>query len=567
VHVLLGALALIAVDAPKPLVVDDAAYVAFARQILAHPHDPYGFEIFWGQDPQPAFEVLAPPLLPYWIAASMALFGDEPLRWKLALLPFALLLTASLWRLAARFAPGLEAPLLWMAALSPPLLPFLNLMLDVPALALGLGGLALFLAACDRGSLGLAALAGLVAGLAMQTKYTGGTLVAAMLAYGALAARLRLALAAASAAAGVFLGWEALVTWRYGQSHLLQGILYLWPQRAGASPLSALVWSLGFLTLVGALAPAVGVLALAALGARPFTVRAAAFAVLAAFGAIPLLPAAGVPEPELWPRLRDAPAEQLLFTGLGLATSGLVLAAAGASLRRGRAAEGRFLAAWLAIEVAGFAAISPYLAARRVLGAALVGLLLCGRAALVRLGRDPARRALRVPLGLGVALGALFAASDFFDAVAIRDAVRAASRRIDELDHRPGRATVWYLGHWGFQFYAEAHGMRPVVPGESRLRRGDWLVAPEGVSTQSVRAPGASPHPERIEVRSASPWSTNPWSYMGPLPMRARSAAHVRVAIHPVLRGFVPPREETEAEASGSGTSSPGDRAPLRKPP
>jgi hypothetical protein len=185
----------------------------------------------------------------------------------------------------------------------------------------------------------------------------------------------------------------------------------------------------------------------------------------------------------------------------------------------------------------------------------------------VRLGRDPARRALRVPLGLGVALGALFAASDFFDAVAIRDAVRAASRRIDELDHRPGRATVWYLGHWGFQFYAEAHGMRPVVPGESRLRRGDWLVAPEGVSTQSVRAPGASPHPERIEVRSASPWSTNPWSYMGPLPMRARSAAHVRVAIHPVLRGFVPPREETEAEASGSGTSSPGDRAPLRKPP
>src|SRR5262247_1797612 len=195
-HVLLGALALIAVDARKPLVVDDAAYVAFARQIRSDPGDPYGFEIFWGQDPQPAFEVLAPPLLPYWIAASMALLGDEPWSWKLALLPFALLLAASLWWIAARLAPGLEAPLLWMGVLSPPLLPFLNLMLDVPALALGLGGLALFLSACERRSLGLSAGAGLVAGLAMQTKYTGATTVAAMLAYGMLAARLRLALVA-----------------------------------------------------------------------------------------------------------------------------------------------------------------------------------------------------------------------------------------------------------------------------------------------------------------------------------------------------------------------------------
>ena len=565
-HVLLGALALIAVDARKPLVVDDAAYVAFARQIRSDPGDPYGFEIFWGQDPQPAFEVLAPPLLPYWMAASMALLGDEPLAWKLALLPFALLLAASLWRIAARLAPGLEAPLLWMALLSPPLLPFLNLMLDVPALALGLGGLALFLAACERGSLALSAAAGLVAGLAMQTKYTGATAVAALLAYGALAARLRFALVAALVAGGVFAGWEGFVAWRYGESHLVHGVLYLWPQRAGASPLAALVWSLGFLTLVGALAPAVGVLALASLGARPAGVRAAALAVAAAFAAIPFLPAAAIPDPELWPRLRDAPAEQLLFAGLGLATSGLVLAAAASGLRRGGGVPDRFLAAWLAIEVAAFAALSPYLAGRRVLGASLVGLLVCGRAALARLGRDAARRALRVPLALGAALGLLFAASDHCDAVAIRDAAHAAWRRIGELDRHPEPGAVWYVGHWGFQFYAEELGMRPVVPGESRLRRGDWLVAPEGVSRQSVRAPGASPRSERIEVRSAFPWSTNPWSYMGPLAIRARSGAQLRVSIHRVLRGFVPPREDAEAPGTGPG-APPAGGAPITRPP
>jgi hypothetical protein len=545
----LAALVLTLANAPKPLVVDDAAYVAFARQIAAHPADPYGFEIYWGQDPQPAFDVLAPPLLPYWIAGSMALLGDEPLRWKLALLPFALAFAASLRRLIARFAPGLETPLLWMAVLSPSVLPFLNLMLDVPAASLALLALALFLAACDRASPALAAAAGLVAGLAMQTKYTGATAVAAMLAYGALGARLRLALAAAAVAAGVFWGWEGLVALRYGQSHLVQGVLHLWPQRYGVSALAVLVWSLGLLTILGAVAPAVGTLGLAALGLRARAVAVAALAVAACFAAVALLPAAPFPEPELWPRLRGVPPQQWIFSGLGVATAATVLRVASRRLRSG-ALEDRFAVAWLAIEVAGFAALSPFLAARRVIGIALASLVLCGRAARAGLGEEAARRGLRVPLALGVALGLLFAASDFADAVAVREAARATARRIDELGARGPRATTWFLGHWGFQFYAEREGMRAAAAGRTRLERGDWLVVAEGVSKPSIRAPGASPRSHRVSVRSASPWSTNPWSYMGPIPISPRSAAQVRVSVHRVLRSFVPPRDEEEAAAA-----------------
>jgi hypothetical protein len=542
-EVVLAALVLVLADAAKPLAVDDPAYVAFARQIVAHPADPYGFEIYWGQDPQPAFDVLAPPLLPYWIAGSMALLGDEPLRWKLALLPFALAFAASLRRLLARFAPGLETPLLWMAVLSPSVLPFLNLMLDVPAASLSLLALALFLAACERPSLALSVAAGLVGGLAMQTKYTGATAVAAMLAWGLLCARLRLAVVAAAVAAGVFWGWEGLMALRYGQSHLVQGILHLWPQRYGVSALAALVWSLGLLTILGAVAPAVGTLGLAALGLPARAVAGAALAVAACFAAVPLLPAAPLPEPELWPRLRGVPPQQWIFSSLGVATAATVLRVASRRLRSG-APEGRFLVAWLAIEVAGFAALSPFLAARRVIGIALASLVLCGHAVHAELGGEAARRALRVPLALGAALGLLFAASDFADAVAVRDAVRATSRRIEELGARGPRATTWYLGHWGFQFYAERDGMRPVAAGRTRLDRGDWLVVAEGVSKPSIRAPGASPRSVRVAVRSASPWSTSPWSYMGPIPISPRSAAQVRVSIHRVLRSFVPPREE-----------------------
>ena len=98
--------------------------------------------------------------------------GPEPYLWKLGLFPIALLFVWALHDLFRRFALGWEVALTWMTVLSPAFLPSFNLMLDVPALALSLASLALFLKALDNNHLPLAALAGLIAGVAMQTKYT-----------------------------------------------------------------------------------------------------------------------------------------------------------------------------------------------------------------------------------------------------------------------------------------------------------------------------------------------------------------------------------------------------------
>jgi hypothetical protein len=211
-------------------------------------------------------------------------------------------------------------------------------------------------------------------------------------------------------------------------------------------------------------------------------------------------------------------------------------------LRRGADRADAFTLGWLAIEVAGFAVLSPYLASRRVLGVALVGLLVCGRAASRSLGAAAAARAMRVPLTLGVALGVLFAAAELADARAGRHAVELAEREIAAREQHRGAGEVWFLGRWGFQFYAERAGMRAVAAGRSQLRRGDWLVVPEGVIKPLLDLPGASPARARLAVRSASPWSTNPWAYLGATPMRARSDALVRVWIHRVVRDFVPER-------------------------
>ena len=97
----------VALDAAKPLQMDDPYYYLYARQIAERPLDPYGFTLMYWNWLFPANWVLAPPVLPYWWALAIRLFGEQPVLWKLWLLPFALAFTLSLESLFHRFARGL----------------------------------------------------------------------------------------------------------------------------------------------------------------------------------------------------------------------------------------------------------------------------------------------------------------------------------------------------------------------------------------------------------------------------------------------------------------------------
>jgi len=567
--IVLAALLLTLLNASKPLTVDDTAYHAYAAQIAQHPLDPYGFEIFWGERPQPAFEVLAAPLLPYWWAGAIRLFGDRPVLWKLWLFPFALLLAASLHALLARFAAGIERPLLWLLILSPAVLPSFNLMLDVPALALSLASLSLFAGACRGDRFARAVAAGLLAGLAVQTKQTSITAVAALLAYGLLFARLRMALLAAAVATAVFVGWELLMALRYGESHFL----YARAVRAGSLSLRGIgLLGLGFTSLLGGIAAAAAPLGLLGLSGRRSLLAGSILLGSLAFAVIPFFPAEPLPELHMDPQLGEAPPEQLVFTALGcgvwlvaIAVSRRLLQAReGAAQPAGGALSGApledasrridlFLLGWLLIEVLGCYAIWTFLASRHLIHLATVLLLLCGRAAAVRLSRERDRRALCFVVAWGVGVGLLFFAADLSDALAQRDAVRRASEKLLELGADREAESVWYLGHWGFQFYAESLGMQPVVPGISHLEAGDWLVVPDGVSRQSVWIPtGRVTREALLESRSLWPWSSIPSLYAGPIPLRSQPEAQVVVRLYRVKRGF---------QASGP-SSRPGPSEP-----
>ena len=469
-------------NAFKPLCIDDTFYHYHAEQIAQHPLDPYGFRIFQNDRPEPAVQALAPVLMQYWWAIAIKLFGQHPFWWKIWLLPFALLLVFSLYSLLRRFVGRHEMILTGMVIFSPVFLPSFNLMLDVPAAALILCAIVIFLLASEKESLSLAAVAGLVAGIASQTKYNGLVAAAVILLHSFLFQRYRLAIAATVTAAAFFLLWEAFIYVSAGRSHFLAQ-----SQTYSSVNLLAkyayLAWPI--VTIMGAVAPFFMLLALVALGLKRRIIAPAVIGVVLGFLLIALLPERF----QSWGANKHA-MPHLIFSVLGIGFFASLLFVINRLTKFSQNMKGYlsawreyriewFLVGWWLIEIVAYFVLSPIPAVRRVLLLLIVSTLLVGRL----LAKCPPARAplVRWTAFGSILLGLLFYVTDFNDAYAEKAAIEQARKTISTT---PPGETTWYLGRWGLQFYGEQAGMKPVLPDESDLRSGDWLV-----TTDSVYAP------------------------------------------------------------------------------
>ena len=498
---LLCALVLTAANAAKPIVIDDPVYIAYARQIERHPTDPYGFQLYWYDAPEPAMGIgTVPAVLPYWLAGAMRAFGDSPTAWKLSLLPFALALTGSLGFLLQRFAQPLLRPVLWTLALSPGVLPGFTLMLDVPAVALGLLGFTLCLRACELERASLALVAGLVLGLAMQTKYSAVVYPALALVAALLRRRPREGAIAALAAAGLFVGWEALLFAGYGQSHFLAGLERLRDidnlgvvtrENARLPGSSALYWLLSLLSLLGSTPLYAALLALVGSGPAAGTSPARPSPAHSRSPSSPCFRRSPAFEPSGFLLLGSSPTTRRSCSSLRSASASRPAAprraaTEGAGQRDKRRPE-RLLAAWLLLELVGFFVISPYPAVRRVIGLGIVATLLAARAA----ARGAASRrasAVAIATGFGLALAALFFASDVSDALVRRSLIDRVGRRLSRLG-APGRATTASGTADIGKPSSTANGRAGAGSADNELAAGDWLVMPAGVDQPRIAYP------------------------------------------------------------------------------
>jgi len=534
-------------NAAKPLHVDDATFYFNAAQIASDPFDPYGYVMLRWSDAVPALHALAPPVLPYWWAAAIRIFGDRPVLWKLWLFPFALIFVASLAALLRRFAPSVATPLLVMLVLSPVFLPSLNLMMDVPALALSLLALALFFRACDQNSLGLAVFAGLIAGLAMQTKYTAFLAPAIVLIYALLHRKSQLGLIAASIAGLGFAAWETALFFRYGESHF---VYQLFQGDNGDQPKFVLVASL--CPLLGGAAPTLALLALTVLPAPRWLLFLAALLAVLPFVLL-VCPDAFSGSGRVY-QLADA-----LFACNGV----VVLLSAGWIARRLVAASGRlagrkhdskrdawFLALWFALELVGYVVISPFPAVRRIMGTTIAATLLIGCLADQSRLETWRRNVLYGLVVATVLLGLSFFTVDYLEARAEQQAAYAAVQLIHG-EHPQAR--IWYAGYWGFQYYAEKCGMKQIVPlrnaedgtpallPSSHFHRGDWLVIPdESIPQQELDLDRPELEPEgHVTVGDAIPVATLMNYYAGAVPLRHHCGPRIVIRLFRVKNDSV----------------------------
>jgi 4-amino-4-deoxy-L-arabinose transferase-like glycosyltransferase len=409
----------------------------------------------------------------YYIALVVAVFGwSEPALHLAFLLP-ALAAAGGIFSLARRFT---RHPL-W-AALSAVLTPvFLisatTLMCDVMCLAFWVWAVVTFEKGLERNRWKWLLTAGLLAGLATLTKFTGLALVPLLAFYGfARQRRFGRWLAALFITVLFAAGYEWITRRLYGQGMLLAAGTFASEDRSGAQGglwEKALI-GLGFLG--GCFLPVLFYLPM--IWSRR----------LATLGLVLLVPCVAMLfwQPHFKPLLVQnghlRPGMFLEVAGL-LAGGILILLLAGADFWHRRDADSMLLVLWV-LGLVTFAVVLNWTINGRSLLPALpaVGILLARRLDNRGPQSQPIHRAwLVVPALLAAALSLKLTQAD----ARLADTNRLAAQQLWVQYHTPGN-TVWFEGHWGFQYYLEKQGGKAIDLNDPKKASGDILIVPANAS-------------------------------------------------------------------------------------
>jgi 4-amino-4-deoxy-L-arabinose transferase-like glycosyltransferase len=474
VHYILLAFAVLACLLPfsgKAFNVDDTLFIYVARQITRHPLDPYGFKINWFLDAVPmAYETKNPPLASYYIAAAASLVGWSERALHLAFLLPALAAVLGAYRLAHRFT---DSPLLAAAAtlLTPVfLVSASSVMCDALMLALWLWAIIFWIEGLEPQKPHYLGISALLITLCALTKYFGIALILLLAAYslarlrrlGSWAWYLLLPILALT-------GYQHWTKALYGlrmiseAAHMSAGVR----QARQSSALAKVLVDMSF----------VGGCALPALTLAPVIwSRKKTLAVCAASGIAAFLVTRGrIGLGEmLWPfdfyRHWLLVGIQLTFF---IAAGFSVIALAAADAWKRRDADSLLLMLWVVGTFAFTGFLNWAINARSVLPLIpAVGILLARRVDALRTNSVRWRPTmLLLPLA---AAGAVSLWLTWADTELANSARTAAALIEKQTRNQPG--TVWFLGHWGFQYYMESFGAHAVIIDNPPHQTGDFLA-------------------------------------------------------------------------------------------
>jgi hypothetical protein len=524
----------------KPFHVDDTLFVATAKHIVEHPFNPYGFNIVWYGYAMPMAEVTKnPPLTSYYGALIGSIAGWSEYVWHVGFLLPAIVLVLGTYRLASHFT---QMPLI--AAASALLTPVFmvsatGVMCDVMMLGFWVWAAVFWVEGLNSRRQSYLMTSALLMTAAALTKYFGASLIVLLLFYSVLRER-RL-----GSWAGYLLAPVVALAGYHFATHILYGRGLLWDaaiyarSRPADQQLPFLTRSLVGLSFTG------GCL-ISALALAPLLWSRRQMAIGAVLSGLATLSVAAG-----WVHLSTHVTYwgwveiQLPF----LVAGGIsLLALAVVDAGKNRNADSAFLTAWVLGTYIFAVYVNWTTNGRSILPMIpAVGILIARRLEITQRIVSLAR--LAVPLGAAgmVALWITCADTGWAE----------SAKKAADLIHQKTRTesgTVWFAGHWGFQYYMQAYGAHSVDVSNfsSSFHAGDFVVLPKNNTNLFDIAPEFVTSREVIEVpmprRAATMcpelgagFYSSVW---GPLPFAAGPVTPERYSL--LRLGAPPPAREAQ---------------------
>ena len=445
----------------KPFNVDDPLFIWAAQHIQQHPANPYSFTVEWGWTRFPMWKVTEnPPLVCYYLALTGALFGWSEWALHSALLAPAVAVVLGTRRLAGHFC-GRPVFAALLALFMPVFLISANtVMCDIAMLAFWVWAIVLWIEGLEAGSINKLAMSGVLMALAEMTKYYGACLIPLLAAY-AVARQLPVRKwgQCLIIPAGVLCLYQYGTAAMYGESLLYRAMDYAtyYQGQAGASRMQngvcGLMFAGGCLTTVVFFAP------------HFWRQRGALFVAAAMLAGILLLLLS-----PLWKSHDNRPwiqAQMILWSMGGM----MVLTLALLNVWRRRDAGSILLMLWVGGTFV-FAAFCNW----SVNGRSILPMTPAAAILIVQWLEKNSRvmtNAVRLSFLASVLFAVMALCGDFSRAVAVRESVDEVAEK-----YASRGATLWYEGHWGFQFYMDQAKAKPMDFKQGGYRPGDYVVVP-----------------------------------------------------------------------------------------
>ncbi len=454
----------------KAFHMDDPLFIWTARHLQSHPVDFYGFNVDWSYATAPmSVKMQNPPLAAYYLAAVGASLGWSERALHFGFLLPAVALVLGTYCMARRFCAHPLAAALGTLATPVFLLSSSSLMCDTMMAALWVWAVYFWMEGLDKENSRLLLLAATCMAACSLTKYFGLCLIPLLAAYAVLQRRC----------AGRWLiyfilpililaAYQWMTSRLYGRGLLWNAMGWAAKGRAPIGFFSRILETLAFGG--GCLLLALPVLPW--LWGRKGVMAGAAGA--AAVGGL----MAAMKKVGLFSVVHGGQVEWLFLLQMALFVVGgaVVLALAVADARRNRTPESILLLLWVAGVLVFVCAINWTVSGRNMLPLAPAAALLIVRRLEFR--QAGGLRGFCWPLGISLAIALAVGWADWELAGVARATAGSLNSKL-----APRFDGVVFEGHWGFQYYMEQLGAKPLERTPLVLRPNEAIVIPLGNSS------------------------------------------------------------------------------------